>query len=63
MTQRLLGMGYVCVKVLKAAITSPMSVEGNSYIHVCPDNLSVVQAAGSIPNGSSPGTFFFKKKL
>ena len=41
---------------LEAAITSPM-ISAASAIHVCLDNLSVAQAAGSIPNGSSQGAF------
>ena len=41
---------------LEAARTSPMSV-GATGIHVCLDNLSVAQAAGSVPNGSSQGAF------
>lgn len=41
---------------LEAALTSPM-VGVISGIHVCIDNLSVAQKAGSIPNGSSQAGF------
>ena len=41
---------------LEAALTSPM-VGLISGIHICTDNLSVAQKAGSIPNGSSQARF------
>lgn len=41
---------------LEAAITSSM-VSAASAIHVCLDNLSVAQNAGSIPKGFSQGAF------
>ena len=41
---------------LEAALTSPM-VGLISGIHICTDNLSVAQKAGSIPNGSSQAGF------
>ncbi len=41
---------------LEAALTSPM-FRAISGIHVCTDNLSIAQKAGSVPNGSSQVRF------
>lgn len=41
---------------LEAAVTCPMS-SAASAIHLCLDNLSLAQAAGSVPNGSSQNAF------
>lgn len=41
---------------LETAITYPM-ISAASAIHICLNNLSIAQATGSIPNGSSQNAF------